>query len=103
MIIGQTYGNMFDIQSIGAYPDLQAAVGINGKEGYIKTEDMDNVYGTQLPKLPNNPDEAVIYMQQMEVIKEKAKEEGKDYLAEIPVYDLDGTTIIDTFRIGSTN
>ena len=73
---GQTYGPnrrdpMFDD------PDLMSAIGIEGTIGYVKKEDLN---GPQ----PKTPEEAV------------KLNEAKP--REIPLYDVDGETIIGKFR-----
>ena len=48
---GQTYGTIIQADQFGYEPDLIAAIGTNGEEGYIKYED-ENI-------IPNSPDEAL--------------------------------------------
>lgn len=89
---GQTYGLGIDYDSIESMPDLIAAVGENGEEGYVKTEDLH-------ADMPNNPEEAIAYMEKM-LENEKLKISNS---REINVYDLDGKTIIDTFIINDSS
>ena len=75
---GQTYGpNMGD--PIFLDPDLMSAVGIEGTIGYVKEEDLN---GPQ----PKTPEEAV------------KLNEAKP--REIPLYDVDGETVIGKFIVG---
>ncbi|MCM3711760.1 metal ABC transporter substrate-binding protein [Sporosarcina luteola] len=77
---GQTYGpNMGDATIILGEPDLQLAIGENGTIGYAKKVDLE---GPQ----PRTPEEAV------KLIKVKKRE--------IPLYDVDGETIIGKFIVG---
>lgn len=79
---GQTYGpNMGNATIIlGGEPDLILATGENGIKGYVKKVDLE---GPQ----PKTPAEAVI-------ISKVAKSR------EIPLYDVDGETIIGKFIVG---
>ncbi|MEH6945107.1 hypothetical protein [Bacillus sp. JJ722] len=77
---GQTYGSEVNAPSYEDRPDLISAVGIDGTTGYVKKEDFD---GPQ----PRTPEEAV-----------KLTKEAKP--REIPLYDVDGETIIGKFIIG---
>jgi hypothetical protein len=77
---GQTYGpNMGNMTSILGDPDLMLAKGENGTIGYVKKVDLE---GPQ----PKTPEEAVKL--------NKAKQR------EIPLYDVDGETIIGKFISG---
>lgn len=73
---GKTYGSEYFLNMQGIEPDLILAEGINGKEGYIKKDDINREAKTL--------DEAVVY-------------DSSEY--QIPVYDVNGTTIIDTFVV----
>jgi len=77
---GQTYGSSALVNSPDQEPDLISAVGVNGTEGYVRSEDLNG-------KLPNTPEEAVAY-------NRKLKTERL-----IPLYDVDGKTIIGEFKI----
>lgn len=79
---GQTYGSAVDEQKAGGPPDLIMAVGIDGTEGYIKKGD--------LPPMPKSPEEA---------LKQKADMKAKGSYT-IPLYKLDGKTVIGEFPIG---
>ena len=74
---GETYG-LDDDQR----PDLILATGVDGTDGYIKLKDLNK-------DQPNNPEEAVAYM---EKIKNSAPKN-------IPLYDVDGKTVIGEFKI----
>ncbi|GKV54491.1 hypothetical protein NCCP2222_04380 [Sporosarcina sp. NCCP-2222] len=78
---GQTYGpNMGDATIALGEPDLLSALGENGKIGYVKKVDLE---GPQ----PRTPAEAV-----------RLTKETKP--REIPLYDVDGETIIGKFIVG---
>lgn len=76
---GQTFGSglYFDERDL----DYIEAVGINGLTGYVKTSDLDPF------PIPNTPSEAVAL-----------QAEASDVRV-IPVYDYDGTTVIDEFVV----
>ena len=87
---GQTYCD--DIANVPAkyyteLPDLIGVVATNGKEGYVYKEDMYDY-------MPSCPEEAVKYM---EVLKE-LNDQGI-YFQIIPVYAVDGETIIGEFEM----
>jgi hypothetical protein len=77
---GQTYGSALDAPSYEDEPDLIKAYGIDGTIGYVKKEDLDG------PE-PKTPEEAV-----------RLSNEAKP--REIPLYDVDGETIIGKFIVG---
>lgn len=82
---GETYGTYID-KGDGEWeePDLMAVVGLNDIEGYVRKVDL---YDEE--NQPNNPEEAIAYM-------EKREKEGPRI---IPVYEKDGKTIIGEYRI----
>lgn len=82
---GQTYGSLMDVNTPGQEPDLVKAVGVDGTLGYVKFVDMQG-------KLPKNPEEAIAMQ------NSRLKEGPKT----IPLYDVDGKTIIGKFKIGNT-
>ncbi len=89
---GQTYGP--DWMGAGEdyedhAPDLIAAQGVNGKQGYVKRTDLDDPDGS----LVSNPEKAVQYMER------KNQRNGKNYYIVIPVFAEDGVTEIDQFWI----
>lgn len=91
---GQTYGN-FDPRvppSEQELPQLIAAIGIDGTEGYVYADDL---HGDQ----PKNEKEANEYMQRLEAEVENAKKSNSAYLRCIPLYLEDGKTIIGEFGI----
>ena len=79
---GQTYGPDMGDLNLGKLgePDLMLAKGENGTIGYAKKEDLN---GPQ----PKTPEEAV-----------KLTKEAKP--REVPLYDVDGETIIGKFIVG---
>jgi len=79
---GQTYGSNAFVNSPDQEPDLVSAVGVDGTEGYVRSEDLNR-------DLPKTPEEAVAY-------NKKLKAERK-----IPLYDVDGKTVIGEFKINN--
>lgn len=51
---GETYGSLASIKDGEKEPDLIAALGIDGTEGYIRNSDLNK-------DLPKSPEEAVLY------------------------------------------
>ena len=78
---GQKYGSLMDVDTPGQEPDLVKAVGVDGTLGYVKFEDMQG-------KLPKNPEEAI-------AMQNKRLKEGPKT---IPLYAVDGKTIIGEFK-----
>ena len=97
---GETYGGLQDRDGFTLLPDLQLAGGFTpeGEEisGYIRTFDEDN----SGPVHPRNREETVAYNAAMEELRQKALEEGRNYLYTIPLYAEDGVTVLGSFRIG---
>lgn len=78
---GQTYGSQLDATSPDTLPDLIAATGVNGVNGYIKRTDED-------------------VLNTLEDAKALAKRYSEHPTREIPVYAVDGKTVVDKFIIG---
>ncbi len=84
---GQTYGSAADANSLtshgtpGTEPDLIRAVGVDGTSGYVLKKDLDG-------ELPKKPEEAL-------AIQRSRPPGGRD----IPLYDVDGETVIGVFHI----
>ena len=76
---GETYGSAISANTIGVEPDLIAAVGTNGVNGYVKAEELTPEVATI--------EEALALM----------GENGS--VRTISLYDVDGTTILDQFDI----
>lgn len=80
---GETFGPESAATSYEDRPDLIAAVGVDGTEGYIRRTD-DEV------EMPSSPEEAVKLMHSPEYL----------YTARvIPLYDSEGKKVIGEFRI----
>lgn len=77
---GQSYGIGADAEYVEDLPDLVAAVGDNGVEGYV--------YTSELLKSPSNPTEALEYQRKID--------SGEYVPAVINVYESDGKTVVDT-------
>ena len=95
---GITYGRDNPLASAEnqEQPQLIAAIGTNGEEGYVYAIDLE---GEQ----PNSPEEALIYMKELNTSVEEAKEAGYKYLRYIPLYESDGVTVIGEFGISYPN
>ena len=81
------------ILTIGRSPD-----GAEEVQGYLRREDM---HGTGPLQRPKNPKEAMVYMEQLEELRQEALREGRDYIYSVPLYDSDGVTVIGYFGVGS--
>ena len=79
---GETYGSGADNTFGDRGPDLILAKGVDGTDGYIKLKDLNK-------DQPNNPQEAVVYMEKMKNSAPK----------NVPLYDVDGKTVIGKFKI----
>ena len=87
---GQTYGSELSSTDYENGPDLISVEMKNGEIGYVyRDEFYDNA------NQPNNPEEAVAYM---EMVEKNVKKYG--YYKLIPVYKEDGKTEIGSFEIG---
>lgn len=91
---GQTYGNVDpNIAPVDqVFPELIAAIGIDGTEGYVYASDLD---GEQ----PSSPEEAIKYMENLDKATAAAKAAKQEYLRYIPLYKSDGVTVIGQFGI----
>lgn len=76
---GLTYGSLMDSSEAGLEPDLISATGIHQVDGYIRRIDIEKYN-------PQTPEEAVALMAASRPIA-------------IPVYDIDGVTVVDEFEI----
>lgn len=80
---GQTYGSKLNAISTETEPDLIAATGVDGTNGYVKRTDLEQ-------PLPKTPQEAKALM----------KYYSAHPTREIPLYDVDGKTVIGKFIVG---
>ena len=88
---GQTYGPDWIGEDYEEHaPDLIAAEGVNGRNGYVKRADLEDAEGDNLV---NSPEEAVKYMER------KDQRKGDNYYIVIPVVKKDGVTEIDQFWV----
>lgn len=74
---GETYGSALSAETIGVEPDLIAAIGTNGVEGYVRSSD----FATGVM----SPEEAIVYMDNL-----------SDSIS-IPLYDVNGSTVLGEF------
>ena len=79
---GQTYGSSADASSPETEPELISAAGVDGTAGYVLKKDLDG-------ERPKSPEEAI-------AIQNSRSPDGRD----IPLYDVDGETVIGVFHIG---
>ena len=80
---GETFGSMLFVTNYEDRPDLIAAVGVDGVEGYIRKSDFDG-------EMPSSPEEAVKLMHSPEYL----------YTARVvPLYDSEGKNVIGEFRM----
>lgn len=91
---GITYGHVDPRISpaLQEIPQLIAAIGIDGTEGYVYASDLD---GEQ----PQNPEEAIKYMENLEIEVARARAARSIYFRTIPLYASDGVTVIGEFAI----
>ena len=82
---GESYGSYLLTNLVGEMPNLVAALGVNGTEGYVKAEDF-------LPSA-NTPEEAAEYR---ETVLEMARNGQEGWL--VPMYDLEGN-VVDQYQI----
>ena len=75
-----------------AYPQLIAAIGIDGTHGYVYADDLNG-------NMPKNPEEALRYMEQLDAEAARARAAGARFIRTIPLYMEDGETIIGEFGI----
>lgn len=81
---GETYGSNALAETSEQEPDLVAAVGTRGEEGFVRKEDLS------LPD-PSSPAEAV---------KRQLEQELSGGGRLLPLYEVDGRTIIGEFLVG---
>ena len=80
---GETFGSELAATSYEDRPDLIAATGVDGTEGYVRKTDLDG-------EMPSSPEEAVKLMHSPEYL----------YTARVvPLYDSEGKKVIGEFRI----
>lgn len=84
---GQTYGSAADAESPETEPDLIWATGVDGTnkyvDGYVKRTDLEQPF-------PKTPEEAIAL----------TKYNLANPTREIPLYDVDGKTVLGKFIIG---
>jgi len=91
---GETYGTGYGLHD--DYPDLTAAIGIDGTAGYVRTADLFR-YSS-----PANPEEALFFEQEKLRLAEETRARGiLLYNYTIPLYEADGRTVIGEFGVGS--
>ena len=103
---GQTYGSSSVDSHLATpetyceleLPELIMAMGVDGTVGYVYQSELERYSHGGLPA-PTNPEEALEYMIKIEELKEAARISGKKHLNYIPLYDVDGKTIIGKFGV----
>jgi len=86
-INGQTHGSALDAVSNDDLPELILAKDVDGNIGYVYADDL-------IGDIPNTPKEAVEYMNRLQELNDIGI-----YSITIPLYDVDGETIIGEFEI----
>jgi hypothetical protein len=89
---GLTYGSAAKAVSRETEPDLISAVGIDGTKGYVYAKDLDE-------KMPKTPEEAVAMTKALKKDWAEKKAKGEKYLRLIPLYEVDGKTVIGKYGI----
>lgn len=93
---GQTYGSALSARSHKERPDLISAVGSHGTVGYIYSSDLD-------AGEPITPSEALTQQTRIEELIEGCDGEEIIVFRTIPLYDVDGITILDEYNISFTS
>jgi hypothetical protein len=89
---GQTYGSAARALSPGEEPELVAAIGLDGTRGYVYRQDLAG-------EMPRSPEEALAAQRLNELRMAGAAPGTPVVLRTIPLYDVDGKTVIGEFRI----
>ncbi|MFA5531041.1 MAG: hypothetical protein WDA11_10295 [Thiohalomonadaceae bacterium] len=92
---GLTYGSASDAASPEEEPDLISAVGVDGIEGYVYSKDLQE-------GAPNTPEEAIVMTKAMDEKMASLRLGETLVVRTIPLYDIDGKTIIGKFAISNT-
>lgn len=93
---GQTYGSGIYAVSFETEPDLIAAVGTDGTEGYVYAKDLHK-------DMPQTPEEAVAQTNKLRKSQSLKRGSNETIVVDtIPLYDVDGKTIIGEFSITNT-
>lgn len=95
---GLTYGSGDQAISVETEPDLIAAIGVDGNEGYVYSKDLNG-------EMAKTPEEAAAQTRALQEAAQNAV--GKDgtstiTVREIPLYEVEGKTIIGSFAITYT-
>ncbi|PKM80685.1 MAG: peptidase M56 BlaR1 [Firmicutes bacterium HGW-Firmicutes-13] len=80
---GETYGSDFYAPTPDTAPELILARGVDGTIGYVRNTDLNG-------EVPKTPEQAI-------------EQQKKSKTRMIPLYDVDGKTVIGQFRIDSAN
>ncbi len=84
---GQSYGPTDDAIAVENEPDLILVVATNGSSGYVSKIELDEITGANI----SSPEEAIAWQSRQDAAGWTTKS--------IPVYELDGTTVIGEFEI----
>jgi hypothetical protein len=82
-------GDSYGVINADGAPDLIAVVATNGKQGYVRSEDLADTDGSTAAESFTSPEDALRW-----------QEENAGVIHMIPVYKSDGTTQIGEFRVG---
>ena len=89
---GQTYGSAMYAPSPDKEPDLILAEALDGTEGFIYSSDLN-------ADLPNSPEELLASLTRNQEIWDNAPIGQVVIARTIPLYDIDGKTVIGEFPI----
>jgi len=93
---GQTYGSAFFARTHEERPDLISAVGSHGTVGYIYSSDLD-------AGEPTTPSEAFAQQTRIEELIKEYDGEEIIVFRTIPLYAVDGITVLDEYNISFTS
>ena len=92
---GQTYGSASNARSTSDRPDLIAAIGTNGTPGYVYNSDL-------MKDSPKTPAEAIAQQEAYAKLSENWDGETPIIVRTIPLYAVDGETVIGEYEISFT-
>lgn len=84
-------GNTYGVQNENGVPDLIAVAATNGLSGYVKITDLNEANGTTAAEHFTTPQDALRW-----------QEEHAGKSVSIPVYEEDGSTMVGSFVIGTS-
>lgn len=91
---GLTYGSAAEAPSPDQEPDLIAAMATNGLVGYVRKSELDIANGSAAAAEFRSPEEALAWQAEQDALAAHS-----DEARTVPVYALDGVTVIGEFLI----